>query len=154
MTGATLDGRAIEAVARAWIGTPFVHRHRIRGRGVDCIGLVKEVGIETGLLPLQPNATARFRHYGRLPDPRVLLEGLTAFLVALDCDPKTPPVGSIALIDWGGGACHAGIIGEHAGRLTLIHVLELGGRGCVEHSFTRHWASRVASFWRYPYAGL
>lgn len=153
MIGATPDGLRIVEAARGWIGTPFVHRHRIRGRGVDCIGLIKEVGIETGLLCLAPGSTARFRHYGRTPEPQMMLEGLGAFLAALAQDPKTAPIGSIALIDWRRGlAIHAGIVAEHDGRLTLIHVLE--GRGCVEHTFSSHWAARVVSLWRYPSAGL
>lgn len=155
MIGATPDGRRIVEAARRWIGTPFVHRHRIRNRGIDCIGLIKEVGVETCLLPLGPGAGAPFRHYSRLPDPRMMTEALRAFLEPLNNDPKNPRPGAVALIEWQAGAMiHAGIIGEHNGRPTLIHVLEAGGRGCVEHGFTGHWSARVASFWRYPLAGL
>jgi hypothetical protein len=40
---------ALVAEARRWLGTPFRHQGRIRGEGVDCIGLVLEPARALGL---------------------------------------------------------------------------------------------------------
>ena len=42
---------AIVAEARRWIGTPFHHRQRQFGRGVDCINLLVAVYSAVGLIP-------------------------------------------------------------------------------------------------------
>ena len=36
------------AIARQWLETPFVHQGRTKGAGVDCAGLVVQVGREMG----------------------------------------------------------------------------------------------------------
>ena len=38
-----MNGEAIVAAARAWIGTPYKHQASLRGIGADCIGLVRGV---------------------------------------------------------------------------------------------------------------
>jgi cell wall-associated NlpC family hydrolase len=38
------------AIAQSWLGTPFQHQGRLKGIGVDCIGLVLEVYREAGVL--------------------------------------------------------------------------------------------------------
>jgi branched-chain amino acid transport system ATP-binding protein len=53
---------ALVAEARCWLGTPFRHQGRIRGQGVDCIGLVLEPARALGLTDYRPGA------YSRLPD--------------------------------------------------------------------------------------
>jgi NlpC/P60 family putative phage cell wall peptidase len=41
----------IVAEARTWIGTRFHHQGRVKGAGVDCIGLAIGVGKVLGLVP-------------------------------------------------------------------------------------------------------
>lgn len=41
----------VVAEARKWLGTPFVHRARVRGAGVDCVGLLVACYQAVGLLP-------------------------------------------------------------------------------------------------------
>ncbi len=43
--------KTICTIARTWIGTPWRHRARIKGAGVDCAMLVAEIYIEAGLIP-------------------------------------------------------------------------------------------------------
>lgn len=45
------DRARIVVVARSWIGTPYRHRGRIRGAGVDCAMLAAEVYREAGVIP-------------------------------------------------------------------------------------------------------
>ena len=56
----------IEAAAREWIGTPFMHQGRVKGEsgGVDCAGLVVGVAHTLGLA----NTYADTADYSRIPD--------------------------------------------------------------------------------------
>ncbi|MGH8585287.1 MAG: NlpC/P60 family protein [Gammaproteobacteria bacterium] len=40
----------VVAVARTWLGTPYHHQASIKGVGADCIGFVKGVALEAGLI--------------------------------------------------------------------------------------------------------
>lgn len=42
---------AVVAEARSWLGTPYHHRGRIKGAGVDCAMLLAEVYHRAGLIP-------------------------------------------------------------------------------------------------------
>lgn len=42
---------AVVAEARSWIGTPYHHRGRVKGAGVDCAMLPAEVYAACGLIP-------------------------------------------------------------------------------------------------------
>lgn len=41
----------VVAAAESWIGTPFHHKARIKGAGVDCLMLLAEVYESVGLIP-------------------------------------------------------------------------------------------------------
>jgi NlpC/P60 family putative phage cell wall peptidase len=60
----------IIAEARTWIGTPFHHQGRVKGAGVDCIGLAIGVGKELGLVPTEFN----YDGYRRTPYGRTLVD--------------------------------------------------------------------------------
>ena len=60
----------IVAEARKWIGTPFRHQGRIRGRGVDCVGLPLCVMRDLGIA----DWTEDFRVYPRRPMTDRVLE--------------------------------------------------------------------------------
>lgn len=52
--------------AREWIGTPFHHQGRIKGVGVDCVGLIYGVGQKFGLID------SDYTEYGREPHKNTL----------------------------------------------------------------------------------
>ena len=61
--------------ARSWMGTPWHHQARLKGVGVDCIGLV--VGVCSALgLPLEDS-----KNYARYPDGVALAKELARQLV-------------------------------------------------------------------------
>ena len=43
------DSNTIVTQARTWIGTPFHHQARLKGKGCDCLGLIVGVVDELGL---------------------------------------------------------------------------------------------------------
>lgn len=46
--------------AREYIDTPFVHQGRLKGKGIDCIGLIVGVAKELGLFEYDHKAYARY----------------------------------------------------------------------------------------------
>lgn len=66
--------------ARLWIGTRYRHQGRVKGVGVDCIGLVGGVASAVGV----PNAAAwaadrEMHNYARTPDRMLLLRACDRF---------------------------------------------------------------------------
>ena len=47
-------GARIVALARGWIGTPYVHQASVRGVGTDCLGLIR--GVWRELIGPEPEA--------------------------------------------------------------------------------------------------
>jgi cell wall-associated NlpC family hydrolase len=43
--------QAVVAEALTWLGTPYAHRQRLKGAGVDCAGLPLEVYAAVGAIP-------------------------------------------------------------------------------------------------------
>src|ERR1700744_2265912 len=52
-----LAGDAV-AVARAWIGTPYVHQASVKGVGCDCLGLLR--GVWRELFGAEPEAMPNY----------------------------------------------------------------------------------------------
>lgn len=69
------EGERIAAEAREWIGTPFHWQGRIKGKGVDCKGLVAGVARACGR-PEGESLEALAGDYGRVVDHRRLQAGL------------------------------------------------------------------------------
>lgn len=145
----------IQTEARRWLGTPVIHQHRLQGVGVDCWGHISGVGLALGLMTVDPGKWAPFAGYGRQPSPRLVLGICRAFLKPRQVKVGLP--GDIACIAWRDGLpMHLAILGEHSGRLTLIHadarrVDRTHPTGqVVEHGFSQEWPSLVDSWWRFP----
>lgn len=147
------DAARLVAIARSWMGTPYVHQHRLKGAGVDCVGLVIGVGLEAEALPAwSEEAWAPHRGYGRAPNPEHMGRAIRQFMDPLDLDPAlAAPDGSVAFIGWRSHMpMHLAILATaDDGRRTMIHAFSGVGR-VVEHGFDAEWPGRVVSWWRYP----
>lgn len=77
----------IIAEARTWIGTPFKHQGRLKGVGVDCVGVI--VGVAKSLNILDYNPT----NYSRLPNMQVMGDALNKLLIEIDI--KDAKIGDI-----------------------------------------------------------
>jgi len=73
--------------SRKWVGTPFKHRGRICGGGVDCIGVVYEAARAVSLLPSNIVPV----DYSRDPDGVELTAGLKKHLVQIRDKRKIKP---------------------------------------------------------------
>jgi hypothetical protein len=63
----TVTRADVIAAGREWIGTPFVHQGRVKGVGVDCVGLAIGIAEDLGILT-HDEALALPRDYRPLPD--------------------------------------------------------------------------------------
>jgi NlpC/P60 family putative phage cell wall peptidase len=132
---------ALVTEARRWLGTPFRHQGRIRGEGVDCIGLVLEPARALGLTDYRPGA------YSRLPDAGTLRREVARHLVTVAKAEMRQ--GDILLLAAPLSPCHLALIGELAGALTMIHASGPIGR-VVEHGIDATWEGRIRGVFRFP----
>ncbi len=130
--------RQILDEARAWLGTPFHHQGRVRGVGVDCIGLI--VGVARGL----GMAVADRTDYARLPDGHGLAAALDDQMRRLA--QTEPGPGDVLLLRIRHQPQHVGILGEGG---TLIHAHAGAGR-VVETPLAGWWGRRVLAVYRFP----
>lgn len=79
----TNRGRIVDT-AREYLGTPFHHQGRLKGVGVDCIGLLVGVAREMGLF-VHDNT-----EYSRRPDGRTLLAELRKVLDEIPVEDAKP----------------------------------------------------------------
>lgn len=110
----------VVAQAREWIGTPFHHQARLKGVGVDCIGLVIGVARELGIVAADFDIAA----YPRTPD-RTLMP-----LADLHMQRAEPPLlsGQIVVVDFAGDPQHFGIVAPYRhGGLSMIHAASKHG---------------------------
>ena len=126
------------AAARGWLGTQFLHQGRTR-HGVDCIGLVLNVGWELGFLPRDYDVNG----YERMPDGRLFQE----------CDRlldriAAPRFGCIVAMKFAEEPQHIGFIGDHKGHPTIIHALS--PTKVIEHRLLAPWPSRIVGCFDIP----
>lgn len=131
----------LDIAARRYVGVAFLHQGRNPDIGVDCVGLAKIVAVDDcGLHWL---AQHDLTNYARNPNGGELERRIQAAF--------GPPVselspGRLVTIDFYGQSRHVGIVGEHNGRLTLIHAY---GRppSVVEHGLDEKWRRRITGIY-------
>lgn len=142
-----MNARAdIVAEARLWLATPFHHGQMLRGVGCDCIGLIAGVGHALGM----PEAAAwredpRYRGYGRLPLPGLLIEACDEYLDRIQV--AALQSGDVALMTYASDPMHFGIITE-SDPAYIIHATERRGK-VVEHRVDAHWHSMIVRAYRF-----
>lgn len=137
---------AIVAVARSWIGTPYVHQASVKGAGCDCLGLLRGVWCELhgGDEPEAPPPYSS--DWAEARGAETLRDGLARHLDAVALDELAP--GDVALFRMmaRGPAKHCGIIGTRDGALTLIHARQ--NKRVSEEAFTPAWRCKLAYAFR------
>jgi hypothetical protein len=133
----------IVTVARSFIGVPFMHQGRTRA-GMDCIGLVLNVGWQLGFLPLDYDVQG----YSRIPDGRLFKE----------CDRllkriPAPVYGCILAMKFDAEPQHIGFVGERKGHLTVIHSLQDRKKRAgkvIETHLNPPWPARIVGCFDVP----
>ena len=126
-------------LARAWIGTPYLHQQSRRGVGADCLGLVR--GVWREVRGAEPWVVPRYSgDWGEISEVETLRIAADRWL-----EPCKPEPGAVVLFRMLPRA-----IAKHGGIYTgtsLIHARE--GLGVIEEPWTDAWARRCIGAWRF-----
>ncbi|HZQ25261.1 MAG TPA: NlpC/P60 family protein [Terriglobales bacterium] len=136
--------------ARTYVGTPFVHQGRVKGVGIDCVGLPLMVAEELGLKdkrgePLHSRIGEKYSHQ---PQGNLVHETVGHYI-----NRKAKPdmkAGDVVTMRFAGATSHAGIIGDSPEGLTLIHAYSGEGEACVEHLLNDEWRNRIVGVFEFP----
>lgn len=160
MSAQEVDGQAIVASARRWVGTPYRHQGRgPRGPngGVDCAGLLIRVAVELGIAEpgYDPSGYAWETDGSQL---RAELSRWAALLASADYPQGIEhwrdivQSGDIVVFMVVGLPQHAAIVsaidyGVSGMAPAIIHASNPVGR-VVEHRLDERWARRIWQVWR------
>lgn len=137
----------IMAEGRTWVDVPTFDKGRTRAGGVDCLGLILAVGLDTGAISGPIDVPV----YGKLPNPRTLIASMDAAMIRIEA--QAAGDGDVISLAWGraGHPMHLAILATYRGRRSMIHADPLAGR-VTEITFGGMWASRAKGCpaWRFP----
>lgn len=104
----------VVAVAKSWCGTPYHHKGRLRGAGVDCLTLLAEVFTEAGLIerPEIPHYPPDWMNHR---DAERYMEGLLRYTSEIEGHPLP---GDVVLYRFGRCFSHGAIVIEWP---TIVH---------------------------------
>jgi NlpC/P60 family putative phage cell wall peptidase len=134
--------------ARAWVGTPFHHQARLKGKGCDCLGLVVGVVDELGLKDKNGVQLAAYDEvtYSREPDGAYLTEKLTGLLFEVPVEEARS--GDLGLFKVRENPQHLAILSDYEGTLGMIHSFA-PARRVVEHRLDDDWKLRILKVFRW-----
>jgi cell wall-associated NlpC family hydrolase len=139
-----LEGSAIVAEARSWIGTPYLHDGRLKGVGVDCAGLLAACLIDLGV-PIDDR-----RGVGRgdvFEEMMATVRSHADLVEDLDFDPARWRPGDALVFRCRTVFNHMAI---YSGSGTMIHSYsDPSVCRVVEHPVDARWMHRLHSVWRY-----
>ena len=154
---ASLPERDIVAIARSWIGTPYVHQASVKGAGCDCLGLLR--GVWRELRGEEAEAPPPYSpDWAEARGEETLHDALARHLNEIELKDIAP--GDVVLFRMvaRGPAKHCGIIGcatasllerggaEKDGALTLIHARQ--NKRVSEEAFSAPWRKKLAFAFR------
>lgn len=142
-----MSGEAVVALAREWIGTPYVHQASALRAGTDCLGLIR--GVWRGLYQNEPEAVPAYTpDWAEAAGDEALWQAGLRHLVSKPLDQVA--VGDVLLFRMRSGAVakHLGIQGVVGSAPTFIHAY--GGHTVVESPLSQPWARRVVARFAFP----
>ena len=144
----TIQQSHIVIQARTWLGTPFHHQARLKGKGCDCLGLIIGVVDELGLKDAHGRLLSSYDEitYPKEPDGQYLTEKLTGLLTEVPiADART---GDLALFKVRENPQHLAILSDYEGGLGMIHSFA-PSRRVIEHRLDDDWKSRLLKVYRW-----
>lgn len=125
--------------ARSWIGTPWHHQARVKGVGVDCVGVVIGVARDLGLSGYDVTG------YGELPDPAMMGRELRENLIEIPVEHVES--GDILWFRIATDPQHVGIV-SCEDPMTIVHAMRKPGL-VVEVSVDERWRKRIVGAFRF-----
>lgn len=138
----------IVALARGWIGTPYVHQASTQGAGADCLGLIR--GIWRALYGAEPEAPPPYTpDWGEFGTGELLLAGAMRHLLPLAREAALAE-GQVLLFRMRAGAVakHLGVLSEAGEAARFVHAYT--HHGVIESPLTTPWRNRIAARFRFP----
>ena len=140
-------GDDVVAIARTWIGTPYVHQASVKGAGTDCLGLLR--GVWRDICGPEPEAVPAYtQDWSEAAGREDLLTAARRWLV---CLPLMSCVAGDVLVfrmRAGSVAKHLGILSCAGARASFIHAYS--GHGVVETALSDPWARRIVARFAFP----
>jgi len=96
---------AVIAEARSWIGTPWHHRARVKGHGVDCGQFIAEIFIRTGCVPEFDTGDYSMQHHLHRSDELVI-----GWAEQFSAPVEWPEPGDLALFKFGKCFSHIALV--------------------------------------------
>lgn len=123
--------------ARTWIGTPFHHQARLKGKGCDCLGLIVGVVDELGLKDKHGQPLAGYDEvtYSKEPDGAYLTEKLTALLDEVPI--AEAQAGDLALFKVRENPQHMAFLTDYENTLGMVHSYAPSSQARVRMCTTR-----------------
>lgn len=125
--------------AREYLGTPFRHQGRAKGRGVDCAGLLICVARDLGVRDPAWDVS----HYGHLPNGGQLQDHMARNMQAIALSDSD--AGDVLLMSFGNEPQHIAI---KTSKDYIIHSYAQV-RKVVEHRVDQQWSSRIVGAFRF-----
>ena len=151
MTGAGAPGVRAVAIARDWIGTPYLHQASVRGAGTDCLGLLR--GIWREIYGCEPEPVPPYTADWSEPAREELLwEAARRHLLPIAAPAGSAPVapGEVLLFRMRAGAVakHLGIAAQVGAAPSFLHAYS--GHGVVESPLSTPWQRRIVARFHFP----
>jgi len=133
------------AIARGWIGTPYVHQASLKGVGCDCLGLIR--GIFRERFGDEPEAIPPYDPAWDIGGEEALRDGFARHSSEVALNAIAP--GDILLFRMlpRASARHCGLLAEQDGCFTLIHARQ--NKRVSEERFTGFWRRKLAYAFRF-----
>lgn len=127
--------------ARKWVGTPFQDKGRLRGLGVDCVGLILCVMRDLRL----NDWVDEFKVYSRQPVGRVAFDLCAERLIQKPIDKLW--LGDVLCLRSPIAPVHFGFVSD----VGIIHAYAAGKRREVkEHTLGKNWIDRIEGCFSIP----
>ncbi|MBS1303584.1 NlpC/P60 family protein [Loktanella sp. SALINAS62] len=132
----------IVAIARTWIGTPYVHQASVQGVGCDCLGLIR--GIWRAQHGAEPEAIPRYTADWSEPQGEErLLRAAARHLIQVDDAPFAAGQVLLFRMQIQAVAKHLGVVAEAGEMPTFVHAYS--GHGVTESPLSAPWQRRIAA---------
>lgn len=141
-----VSGRAV-AIARTWVGTPYVHQASVKGAGADCLGLLR--GVWRALYGAEPEVVPAYTPDWSEPEAEERL-WQAALRHLSPADEAGVGAGEVLLFRMRDGAVakHLGISSGAGEAASFIHAYS--GHGVVECPLSEPWRRRIVARFAFP----
>lgn len=135
--------RQVIGKAREYLNTPFHHQGRLKGVGIDCIGLIVGVAAELNM------PYGDLSGYPRHPDGRTIIREFDKYMAQIPSDDLQPGDVAVFWMRRDKLPMHAGIVSDLHGGLGLIHTWATT-KFVVEHQIDDRWRRHMHCGYLYP----